>query len=61
MYEGYEHRRTIGFKEGLSRGGNEEILGRKGRARTWEFALAEREERGFGRGEKGGNRVVGRI
>jgi len=40
VYQGYEHRRTIGWREGLSRGRNEEILGRKGRGRTWEFALA---------------------
>ncbi|RXK38696.1 hypothetical protein M231_04006 [Tremella mesenterica] len=38
LYEGYEHRRTRGFKEGKSKKGNEEILGRQGKARTWEFA-----------------------
>jgi len=43
VYKGYEHRRTIGFKEGVSKSGNEEILGRKGVARTWEFARAEEE------------------
>ncbi|EIW67953.1 hypothetical protein TREMEDRAFT_33066 [Tremella mesenterica DSM 1558] len=37
LYEGYEHRRTRGFKEGKSKKGNEEILGRQGKARTWEF------------------------
>lgn len=37
-YPGYAHRRTLGFKEGVSKSGNEEILGRKGEARTWEFA-----------------------
>ncbi|WVF67280.1 hypothetical protein IAT40_002029 [Kwoniella sp. CBS 6097] len=41
LYEGYEHRRTIGWKDGKSKGGNEEILGRKGKARTWEFVRAE--------------------
>ncbi|WVQ84523.1 hypothetical protein IAT38_006677 [Cryptococcus sp. DSM 104549] len=41
VYEGYEHRRTIGWKEGVSKGGNEEIVGRKGKARTWEFVRAE--------------------
>lgn len=40
VYEGYEHRRTIGFKEGFSKVRNEEILGRKGKARTWECGLA---------------------
>ncbi|OCF34229.1 hypothetical protein I317_02439 [Kwoniella heveanensis CBS 569] len=41
LYEGYEHRRTIGWKDGKSKGANEEILGRKGKARTWEFVRAE--------------------
>jgi len=46
LYEGYAHRRTIGFKEGKSKADNEEILGRAGEARTWEFVrAAEREER----------------
>jgi 25S rRNA (uracil2634-N3)-methyltransferase len=43
-YPGYAHRRTIGWREGKSFSNNEEILGRKGRARTWEFALKEEEE-----------------
>ena len=38
-YPGYAHRRTLGFKEGLSKSANEEIRGRKGVPRTWEFAL----------------------
>ena len=38
VYEGYAHRRTIGFKEGVSRDDNKEITGRQGKARTWEFA-----------------------
>jgi 25S rRNA (uracil2634-N3)-methyltransferase len=42
-YPGYAHRRTIGWKEGVSKSGNEEIVGRKGRARTWEFARAPEE------------------
>ena len=42
LYKGYEHRRTIGWKDGVSRGGNEEIVGRKGKARTWEFARVNR-------------------
>lgn len=37
IYEGYAHRRTIGWKEGLSKSENEEILGRKGMPRTYEF------------------------
>ena len=41
LWPGYEHRRTLGFKEGLSKGDNEEIKGRKGRARTWEFTLRQ--------------------
>jgi len=44
VYTGYTHRRTLGFKEGLSKGANEEIMGRKGKARTWEFARWEGEE-----------------
>lgn len=39
LYPGYAHRRTLGFKEGVSKKLNEEILGRKGEARTWEFEL----------------------
>lgn len=39
IYPGYAHRRTLGFKEGLSKDGNAEIVGRKGIPRTWEFAL----------------------
>ena len=42
LWDGYAHRRTIGFKEGLSMAQNEEIVGRKGRARTWEFAARDR-------------------
>ena len=38
-YPGYAHRRTLGWKEGLSKSDNEEIVGRKGVPRTWEFAL----------------------
>jgi hypothetical protein len=41
VYEGYAHRRTIGWKEGLSKSRNEEIVGRKGEARTWEFGRRE--------------------
>lgn len=37
LYPGYAHRRTIGWKEGKSKSENEEILGRQGEARTWEF------------------------
>ena len=44
VYEGYSHRRTLGFKEGMSKGANEEIMGWKGRAKTWEFARWEKEE-----------------
>ncbi|WVR09598.1 hypothetical protein IAU60_006670 [Kwoniella sp. DSM 27419] len=44
VYEGYEHRRTIGWKEGVSKGGNEEIVGRKGTARTWEFVRREQDD-----------------
>ncbi|ORY29313.1 hypothetical protein BCR39DRAFT_173351 [Naematelia encephala] len=43
LYEGYQHRRTIGFKEGTSRDSNQEIKGRKGEARTWEFAPVEQQ------------------
>jgi len=39
LYPGYEHRRTLGFKEGLSKSGNEEIMRGKEGCRTWEFAL----------------------
>jgi 25S rRNA (uracil2634-N3)-methyltransferase len=49
VYPGYAHRRTIGFKEGLSKGDNEEIKGRKGAARTWEFVGVETPaEKGYG-------------
>ncbi len=41
LYEGYEHRRTLGWKEGVSKKGNEEILKGEGGCRTWEFALRE--------------------
>ncbi|WVW86352.1 hypothetical protein I302_108396 [Kwoniella bestiolae CBS 10118] len=44
LYSRYEHRRTIGWKEGLSKGGNEEIRGRKGMARTWEFVRRSSQE-----------------
>lgn len=37
IYDGYAHRRTIGWKDGLSKSENEEILGRKGIPRTYEF------------------------
>ncbi|TXT15917.1 hypothetical protein VHUM_00420 [Vanrija humicola] len=37
-WPGYAHRRTIGWREGLSKANNEEIVGRVGKARTWEFA-----------------------
>ncbi|KAL7418692.1 hypothetical protein Q5752_006375 [Cryptotrichosporon argae] len=37
-WNGYAHRRTIGWREGLSKRDNEEIVGRIGRARTYEFA-----------------------
>ncbi|BEI82733.1 hypothetical protein CcaverHIS002_0306010 [Cutaneotrichosporon cavernicola] len=38
-WPGYAHRRTIGWREGLSKANNEEITGRQGRARTWEMAV----------------------
>lgn len=38
-WPGYAHRRTIGWREGLSKAHNEEITGRQGRARTWEMAV----------------------
>ena len=34
MWSGYEHRRTLGFKDGLSKVGNLEIAGK---GRTWVF------------------------
>lgn len=43
VWPGYAHRRTIGWREGLSKDDNEEILGRIGKARTWEFAVREEE------------------
>ncbi|WWD15590.1 hypothetical protein CI109_100012 [Kwoniella shandongensis] len=59
VYEGYAHRRTIGFKEGLSKGDNEEILGRKGKARTWEFVRAEEKEEEEGENYETGKRDSG--
>lgn len=44
VYEGYGHRRTLGFKKGVSKDGNQEIIGRKGGARTWEFVRREQDE-----------------
>lgn len=44
VWPGYAHRRTIGWREGLSKDDNEEIVGRIGKARTWEFVLREEEE-----------------
>ncbi|CAK9783314.1 hypothetical protein CC85DRAFT_282051 [Cutaneotrichosporon oleaginosum] len=38
-WPGYAHRRTIGWREGLSKANNEEITGRQGRARTWEMCV----------------------
>lgn len=46
MYPGYAHRRTIGWKEGKSKSDNEEIVGRQGEARTWEFVNYEPRENG---------------
>ncbi|ODN94796.1 hypothetical protein L198_04941 [Cryptococcus wingfieldii CBS 7118] len=43
-YQGYAHRRTIGWKEGLSKGENEEIMGRKGVPRTYEFVRSVKDE-----------------
>ena len=43
-YDGYAHRRTIGFKDGVSKGHNEEITGRKGAARTWEFCRRDEDD-----------------
>lgn len=43
-YPGYAHRRTLGWREGKSLANNEEILGRKGRTKTYEFALREEED-----------------
>lgn len=54
LYPGYAHRRTIGFKEGVSKAGNEEIRGRGGEARTWQFAPVPQEaydDEGGGEGE----------
>ncbi|GMK56331.1 hypothetical protein CspeluHIS016_0301710 [Cutaneotrichosporon spelunceum] len=42
-WPGYAHRRTIGWREGLSKANNEEITGRHGRARTWEMAVYDGE------------------
>ena len=44
LWPGYEHRRTLGFKEGLSKGDNKEIKGRRGRARTWELVLRQEDD-----------------
>lgn len=44
VYEGYAHRRTLGFKAGVSKASNEEITGRKGSARTWEFEPVEEKQ-----------------
>lgn len=44
VYDGYSHRRTIGFKDGVSKGQNEEITGRRGGARTWEFCRREEDD-----------------
>lgn len=44
VWPGYAHRRTIGWREGLSKDDNEEIVGRIGKARTWEFVLREEAE-----------------
>lgn len=43
-WPGYAHRRTIGFKAGVSKAENEEIVGRIGKARTWEFAIAQEDD-----------------
>jgi hypothetical protein len=40
LYPGYSHRRTIGFKDGLSKGANEEIEERGG-GRTWEAEVVD--------------------
>jgi 25S rRNA (uracil2634-N3)-methyltransferase len=58
VYSGYTHRRTLGFKEGLSKGANEEILGRKGRARTWEFARWTGEEKVVSKKRAKGTKIV---
>jgi len=58
VYSGYTHRRTLGFKEGLSKGANEEILGRKGRARTWEFARYTGEEKVVSKKRAKGTKIV---
>ncbi|KAJ9120205.1 hypothetical protein QFC22_003105 [Naganishia vaughanmartiniae] len=47
FWPGYEHRRTLGFKEGVSKDGNTELRefggseGANGKLRTWEFAVKE--------------------
>ncbi|RUS18650.1 hypothetical protein BC938DRAFT_475920 [Jimgerdemannia flammicorona] len=43
-YPGYEHRRTLGFKEGMSRGGNEEIEDKKSKTYVFVSKEAVREE-----------------
>lgn len=50
LYPGYEHRRTIGFKEGISVGNNEEIT-KKG-SRTWVFLLDRESVTSFSAGTK---------
>ncbi|WWC91895.1 uncharacterized protein L201_006844 [Kwoniella dendrophila CBS 6074] len=37
LYTKYQHRRTIGFKDGLSKGKNEEINRKHGKAKMYEF------------------------
>ncbi|KAL6073698.1 Ferredoxin-fold anticodon-binding domain-containing protein 1 [Balamuthia mandrillaris] len=39
MYEGYAHRRTIGFVEGISKANNEEIVGEGRRSKTYVFVI----------------------
>lgn len=58
-YEGYEHRRTIGFKEGVSSGKNEDLelsARERGEKRRQEKEQKEREER-----EKNGKRGSGKA
>ncbi|KAJ9121026.1 hypothetical protein QFC24_005007 [Naganishia onofrii] len=56
FWPGYEHRRTLGFKEGVSKEGNVELrefggegagagAGAGGKLRTWEFAVKEETRR----------------
>ena len=56
LYPGYAHRRTIGFKDGVSKSENEEIDSRGG-GRTWEAevvdaSLEEEEEEGESKSER---------